>query len=161
MSSVVKRTIRSSPHRNSAETWGAIVGLLTQGKNGSAKTELLAVAGIASSLIADRNMETAPVVITCDGPRTRIYCTYEDDAVDGTSANEGSVGYDPLAGNWNISLPCSADDLGWVSDALRKHSSRITARDLTSGFATDEAAQKAADGRAHELELNISEFLKT
>ncbi|MEZ0606812.1 hypothetical protein ACAX43_32610 [Paraburkholderia sp. IW21] len=160
MSSVVKRTFRSSPHRTSAETWGAIVDLLTPGKNGSAKAELLAVAGIASSLIADRSMETAPVVVTCDGPRTRIYCTYEGDAIDGTSANEGSVGYDPLSGNWNISLPCSTDDLSWVSDALRKHSSRITARDLTSGFATDEAAEKAVGARAHALELDVSEFLK-
>jgi hypothetical protein len=161
MSSVVKRTFRSSPYRTAAETWGAVVDLLTREGNGSAKTELLAVAGIASSLIADRSMETAPVVVTCTGPRTRIYCTYEDDAVDGTSANEGSVGYDPLAGNWSLSLPCSADDLGWVSDALRKHSSHITARDLTSGFTTDEAAEKAVGARAHALELDVSEFLKT
>ena len=54
MTTVVSRTFRSSPHRDALQTWDAIVELLTQGKDGTARSELRAVAGVAASLIADQ-----------------------------------------------------------------------------------------------------------
>jgi hypothetical protein len=150
------RTFRSSPHRDAIETWGAIVDLLTQGKEGEARQELQAVAGVAASLIADRAPEEAPIVAVCKGPRTRVYCLYDEDAVGDTDANEDPLGYDALVGDWAVSLPCPASDLGWVERALSKHGSRITARDMTTGFAVDSA--KADAGGA--LILDVEGFLK-
>jgi hypothetical protein len=128
VSTVASRTFASTPKRDAAETWAAIVDLLTQGRNGAARNELLAVLGVAASLIADQAPKDAPIVVTCDGPRTRIYCFYDDDAIEGSDANEDALGFDPLEGDWRVSLPCPTDDLSWVQRALKKHSTRITAR---------------------------------
>lgn len=138
MSTVASRTFKSTPERDAAQTWTAIVDLLTQGKTGGARTELLAVAGIAASVIADQAPKDAAITVTCDGPRTRIYCLYDDDAVEGSDANEDGLGFDPLKGDWRISLPCLADDLAWVQSALQKHSARITARDLSAAVSSVE-----------------------
>lgn len=141
MTKVARRTFRSSPQRDSSTTWEAIVDLLTFGKPTAARNELVAVSGIAASVIADQGPRTAPIIVTCDGPRTRIYCLYDEDAIDGSDANENPLGFDPLNGDWAISLPCPKDDLSWVQPAILKHSVRITARDLEMGLFDDGEAQ--------------------
>lgn len=143
MSTVASRTFRSNPQCDALQTWSAIVNLLTQGRMDAARTELLAVAGIAASVIAEQAPKNAAIVVTCDGPRTRIYCLYDDDAIEGSDANEDALGFDPLKGNWRVSLPCPADDLAWVQGALKKHSNRITARDLNATISTDNGASTA------------------
>ncbi len=140
MSTIASRTFRSTPQRDALQTWIAIVDLLTQDKTSAARTELLAVAGVAASVIADQGPKDAAIVVTCDGPRTRIYCLYDDDAIEGSDANEDVLGFDPLKGDWRMSLPCLADDLAWVQDALNQHSSRITARDRDAAVSTDDGA---------------------
>lgn len=140
MSTVASRTFRSTPQRDALQTWTAIVDLLVQGKTGAARTELLAAEGVAASVIADQAPKDAAIVVTCDGPRTRIYCLYDDDAVEGSDANEDALGFDPLKGDWRVSLPCPADDLAWVQGALKKCSSRITARDRDAAATTEGAA---------------------
>ena len=62
MTTVARRTFRSTPGRDALATWTAIVDLLTRGTGGAAQTELLAVAGIAASVIADRAPSGAPIV---------------------------------------------------------------------------------------------------
>ena len=138
MSTVASRTFKSTPQRDAARTWTAIVDLLTQGNVGDARSELLAVAGIAASVIADQAPKDAAIIVTCDGPRTRIYCLYDDDAIDGSDANEDALGFDPLKGNWQVSLPCLNDDLAWVQSALKKHGSRITARDHNTTVSSED-----------------------
>ena len=140
MTTVASRTFRSTPQRDALMTWTAIVELLTQGKAGTAQTELLSVAGIAASVIADQAPNGAAIVVTCDGPRTRIYCIYDDDEIDGSNANEDSLGFDPLKGDWRISLPCLLEDLTWVQGALKQHSSRITARDRDTAVSTEKSS---------------------
>ena len=81
MSTIARRPFSSTPKRDAAETWSAIVDLLTRGRNGPARNELLAVSGVAASIIADQAPKVAPIVVTCDGPRTRIYCLYDDDGL--------------------------------------------------------------------------------
>lgn len=158
MTTVASRTFRSVPQRDAHATWEAIVDLLTKGADSDARRELRAVAGVASSLIADETPKTAPIVVTCDGPRTRIYCTYDDDALDSSAGNEDALGYDPLKGSWAVSLPCQSDELAWVSAALKKHSARIMARDMAKGIATDEDGKK---GQADAgLTLDVEAFLK-
>ncbi len=130
MATVVRRTFRSSPHRNTLSTWAAIVNLLTA-SNTDARAELESVEGVASSIIGDKACEAAPITVSCDGPQTRIYCLFDDDAIDGSDASEDVLGFDPLNGNWSISLPCDVDDLSWVQTALAEKTTRVTARDKT------------------------------
>lgn len=157
MSTVASRTFRSSPHRDASTTWELIVELLTQGKSGEARSELRAVTGIVSSLISDRAPKDAPIVVTCNGPRTRIYCIYDDSAIDGSDANENVLGFDPLKDDWAVSLPCPKDDLDWVASALKKHSDRITARDLSAGINTESTNRSAAQS----MTLDLAGFLKS
>lgn len=157
MSSVYSRTFRSSPHRNASATWDAIVELLTQGSNSSAKKTLNLVAGIASSLIAEKGPKTSPIVATGDGPRTRIYCTYDDDAVDGSGMNEDSLGYVPLEGDWRVSLPCPNEDLSWVSTALKKLTTRVVAHDIADGF----TVEKTENHSSNSNEFDMEAFLKS
>ncbi len=154
MSTVVSRTFASVPKRSAASTWEAIVDLLTKGKSGSARNELLAVTGTAASLITDQAPRDAAIVVTCDGPRTRIYCIYDDTALEG-DMNEASLGFDPLQGDWAVSLPCPADELAWVNGALKSHSSRITARDQAETINVDDTVAKAAG----PLVLDVKGFL--
>jgi hypothetical protein len=151
MTTVVRRIFRSTPHRDARDTWIAIVDLLTQGRQNAARTELLAVAGIAASIVADQAPHKAAIVVTCDGPRTRVYCLYDDDAIDGADANEDPLGFDPLNGDWQVSLPCLADDLDWVGAALKKHSTRITVRDSAEAIAASNG-DAAAKGEALVLD---------
>ena len=137
------RTFRSTPQRDALQTWHSVVDLLTRGKTGANRTELLSVGGVAASVIAEQSPKGAPIVVTCDGPRTRIYCLYDDDAIDGSDANEDELGFDPLKGDWRLSLPCPEGDLTWVQAALKKHSSRITARDLDSTVSAEDSTSTA------------------
>jgi hypothetical protein len=156
MSTVVRRTFKSTPARPASTTWRQIVELLTQGRDSTARKELLAVEGVAASIITDKAPQHAAVVVTCDGPRTRIYCIYDDAAIEGDDANEDALGYDPLKGDWAVSLPCEAEDLAWVQNALKQHSSRITARDKVEASST---TQKSEASAAAALEIDLKGFL--
>lgn len=156
MITVASRTFKSAPERDASRTWAAIVDLLTQGKSSDARTELLAVAGIAASVIADQAPKDAAITVTCDGPRTRIYCLYDDDAIEDSDANEGPLGFDPLKGDWRVSLPCLADDLAWVQNALNKRSTRITARNLSAAVSNEE---NVAAAKSQALVFDAKGFL--
>lgn len=154
MSTVVARRFRSSPFRAGTETWEAIVDLLTRGRNGEARTELLAISGVASSVIADQSPKEAAIVVTCEGPRTRIYCLYDEDALDGADTNESPLGFDALSGDWRVSLPCNEENLSWVQRALKASSSRITARDVN-----DDVPSNTDTKQSQQLTLNPKGFL--
>ena len=155
MTAVASRTFRSSPHRDTAKTWEVIVNLLTQGEDSGAGKELMSVAGTAACLIAEHAPESAAITVICDGPRTRIYCLYDEDALDGFNATEDPLGYDPLQGKWSISLPCPKDDLPWVQNALKAKSSRITARDMSETLGHAEGTAS----KAEELTVDVKAFL--
>lgn len=157
MSTVAARTFRSTPFRSAPETWKEIVELLTQGRTGEARNELLSVSGVASSIIADQAPQNAPIVVTCEGPRTRIYCLYDENAVEGDDANESTLGFDPLSGDWRVSLPCTEENLSWVQRALKTLSARVTARDIDD----DEVASSAKSGVAQALTLDPKGFLES
>jgi hypothetical protein len=159
MSTIASRRIRSSPHRDSAQTWRVIVDLLTQGHPGAARDELLSIVGVASALIADRVLAQSALVVTCKGPRTRLYCLYDEDAVEGSDAQEDALVFDPLGGDWSVSLPCSADDLPWVRQALAEVSLRITARDQAQTLGeSDTSVTKGAPSAP--MAIDVGEFLK-
>jgi hypothetical protein len=156
MSTLARRTFASSPRRDAAQTWAAIIDLLTQCRNSADRDDLLAVAGIAASIIADRTPQDAPIVVTCDGPRTRLYCLYDDDAIEGSDTNEDPLGFDPFQGDWRISLPCRLDDLPWVQSALQKRSSRVTAREREADVVK---AEDAAPSDQSTLIFDVKGFL--
>lgn len=159
MTTVARRDFRSIPHRDASATWGAIVDLLTAGGNDAAKRrELMSVAGVASSVIADQGPRESPIVVTCEGPRTRIYCSYDDDALDDSTSNEAKLGFDALKGDWQLSLPVAEEDLAWVKAALKKSSSRVVARDKDSGIEVNQNTQ-AATGDA--FVLDVEGFMKS
>ena len=155
MATVTRRIFNSNPQRNAEQTWIAIVDLLTKGKQGERRDELLSVSGIVASIITDQYPKDYPIITTCNGPRTRIYCLYDDKAIEGDEANEDVLGYDPLQGEWKISFPCGAEDLGWVQKALLKHSKRIVARELTSNVDDETQLSNATKS----LTLNQNGFL--
>ncbi|MGF1623952.1 MAG: hypothetical protein ACFCVH_03635 [Alphaproteobacteria bacterium] len=144
MSTIVSRTFRSTPGRDAMQTWHAIVDLLAMGEAGNSRTELLSVSGVAASVIADQAPRDAAIVVTCDGPRTRVRCLYDEDAIDGSDANEDALGFDPLKGDWHLSLPCQPDDLSWVQTALKKQSTRITARSIEETVTPAETSRSMA-----------------
>lgn len=127
MATVVRRTFVSSPGRDAYDTWSAIVGLLTV-ENVEARDELESIGGVAASIISDRAPAESPIVVTCSGPRTRIYCIYDEEAIDGSTSNEDTLGFDPLNDDWAISLPCPEEDLDWVQPALASLTERVSAR---------------------------------
>lgn len=157
MTTVASRVLRSSPQRSSVETWEAIVDLLTAGKDGPARTELLSITNTVSAVIAERGPQDAAITVTCDGPRTRIYCLYDDDAIDGSDAKEEALGYNPLSGDWAISLPCSEDELAWIQSSLKSKTKRITARDKSETLGGNEATANAAQ----DLSIDLGAFLKS
>jgi hypothetical protein len=154
----VSRVVRSSPHRDTVATWELIVDLLAKGKESESRRELLSVSGIAAAMIAERAPHDAAIVVTCDGPRTRIYCLYDEDAIDGSDAKEDAFGHDPLQGTWTVSLPCPKADLEWVERALKAKSKRITARDMSSSLGESQSASKYASAG---LAIDTEAFLKS
>ena len=155
MNRVAKRTYRSSPHRSAAATWDAISSLLTQ-SSPEARWELENVSGVASTIISGRVCEHSPIVVSCDGSQTRVYCLYDYDAIDGSGAIEDNLDFDPLYGNWEISLPCNPSDIGWIRSMLKKESTRITVRDKY--FFLPNVALSVATNE--DISLNKEEFMK-
>lgn len=129
---VIARRVIATPGRSASEAWNVIIKLLAPNEESEARKELLNIAGIASCLIAEETIDVAPIIVYGDGPRVRIYCVYGDDAITGENANEASLPDSPMKGDWSMSLPCLPEDLEWVQTALKKHSSRISARELTA-----------------------------
>jgi hypothetical protein len=141
---VVARRIIATPVRSASQAWATIVGILAPQSASEARKELLAIEGIACSLITDETLKEAPAVVYGSGPRVRIYCLYDDDACSGEDANEAPLTFDATSGDWQMSLPCHADDLNWVQNALKKRSTHVTARDMTAQLEAEEAVTDSA-----------------
>ena len=155
MNKIAKLAYRSSPHRSAVATWHAISSLLTH-SNPEARWELESVSGIASTIISGRVCEHSPIVVSCDGPQTRVYCIYDYDAIDGSGAIEDGLGFNPLYGNWEISFPCNPSDIGWIRSMLRKESARIRVRDKS--FSVPNAISNVATNQ--DINLSKEEFMK-
>src|SRR5260370_36015058 len=106
---VAARRVRATPARSASEAWTVIMDLLAPSSVPAARGEVEAIAGIASGLIADEAM-TAPIVVFGSGPRVRLYCLYDEEAISGEDANESPLAFDATSGDWQMSLPCPAAD---------------------------------------------------
>lgn len=148
---VVARTFTSVPARSATETWERIVALVAPDTGSPARQELAAVAGVACSCIADETLAGDPIVVHGVGPRLRVYALYGDDAVEGENANESALSWVPTNGDWRMSLPCLADDLGWVQSKLAKVSTRVTAREAGTAVEGDEEGRVNAAADRHDV----------
>lgn len=152
---VVVRRVAATPARPAAEAWRLIVDLIAPAGS-AARRELDAVASVGMSLVAAEAMRTAPIVVGGVGPRLRVYCLYDDEAILGEGISEDGLTWCPTDGDWAMSLPCPKEDLGWVQTALARASTRVTARDQAEPVPTEtnDATEKAAtDDRGDRLDL--------
>jgi len=113
------------------------------------------VEGVAASIISDKAPQDSAIVVSCDGPQTRVYCLYDEAALDESDAKEDALGYEPLKGNWAVSLPCTEADLAWVQRSLKAKSSRITARDMSTKLREAEDTTSSAK----PLTIDLKAFL--
>jgi hypothetical protein len=148
----VRRDIASMPVRSAAETWQAIVGLITGDSSVDAAT-LKAAASVMESLIADEHPATCPIVVKGNGPRLVIFCHYNEAAME-ADKDIAALNWNPTAGSdWRITAPSEADDVDWMNNTLRSRAPRITVHDVAAQPADeDERAESAA--HAQPLAIN-------
>ena len=156
---VVSRRICATPARSASAAWNVVVELVTK-PGSAARQELLNIEGVASCLIAEESLKTDPCVVFGSGPRLRIYCLHDDEAVVGEEANEAALAFTPTEGDWHMSLPCSADDLSWVQKSLGARSTHVTAR--KAGTAVDDEGTSAdASAAAATAVIDREAFLRS
>ncbi|HMQ05464.1 MAG: hypothetical protein AB7J13_12190 [Pyrinomonadaceae bacterium] len=153
--STIARRIIAAPVRTASETWSIIVDLLSK-EGGDGRIALGAVSGIASSLIADECLGDSPAVLAGSGPRLRIYCLYDEEAIDRSKANENPLSFDGTGGDWRLSLPCRTEDLEWVRTSLAAKSKRITAYDMDEDEGDSETGRSVA---GKDVQIDVEGFL--
>lgn len=153
----IARKIIATPARSAVKAWEKIIKILAPDEDSFAEQELLAINGIACSLIADEAMKTAPIIIYGCGPRVRIYCLYNEEAITGDDAKEDALSFNATEGDWHVSLPCSADDLDWIQTSLKKISERITVRDMTASL---DAGTNESDTKSKAIEVDKEAFFR-
>ena len=156
---VIARRIIATPARPASEAWSVMVNLLAPDQESNARRELESVSGIASNLIADEAFNGAAAVVYGSGPRIRLYCLYGDKAISADGASESSFAFIPTEGDWLMSLPCPTDDLGWVQEALKQKSTRVTARSMDEDIQNSDGSEDRKSQQG--LEVNMEAFLNS
>ena len=156
MSTVLARRVASTPVRAAAQTWAKIVEIIAPDPESPARKEMAKVAGTACASIASEAPKDAPIVIWGGGPRVRVYCVFDEDAITQDELNEDALPKSPAQGDWRMSIPFLPDDVAWSSASLAAASSRISARSV--GDEVEEADTAAAKS---SLSINLAEFLKS
>jgi len=134
----IRRDIASVPARSAADTWDAIVTLVTT--KGSVDVNQLKTAGATiASLITDEFPAQSPFILEGSGPQLRIYCSYGFKAIEAGDRID-PLTFNPTEGNWTLHVPCDAVNLSWVQAAL-KATPRIKAFDVAEA---DRAEKKEA-----------------
>lgn len=156
MSTVMARRIASTPKRTAAQTWDKIMEILAPDPASDARRELEKATGVACAAIASEATKESAIVVWGGGPRVRVYCVFDEDAVTGDGVSEDALPKSPTQDGWRMSMPCLPEDVRWCSDKLSAVSEHITARSLEDTV-DDEAAQAAAP---RTLSISTREFLK-
>lgn len=141
----VRRDISSLPVRTSKETWGAIVNLIT-GDDSIETAQLEAATSVLCSAIADEHSASAPIIVKGGASRLVIYTLHGADAMEAGLAVD-KLSWNPTASDtWAITVPCSQEDVGWMSKALKERAPRITVHDVNEKPNADvEPARKIAE----------------
>src|SRR5581483_1508228 len=118
--------------------------------------ELNKLNGVLGQLICSESFVNEPIVVHGGGPRVRMYCVYNDEAVEGDDADERTLTASPTGDGWSISVPCSDEDFDWVAKELGKIGQRATARRFGEEIA-DESEEKSSASANIDMEA----FLKS
>jgi hypothetical protein len=157
MSTVLARRVASTPVRTAVETWARIVEIIAPDPESAARKELAKVAGTACASIASEATKEAPMVIWGGGPRVRVYCVFDEDAITQDGINEDALPKSPTEGDWRMSIPFLAEDVAWSGASLAAVSSRISARSVDDDVVDEEPLAASAT----PLSINLAEFLKS
>ncbi len=158
MSTVIARRVASTPTRTAAQTWAKIVELFAPDPNSPQRKELALAAGVACSSISSEATKDAAIVVWGGGPRVRVYCLFDEDAITQDDVNEDALPRAPTEGDWRMSIPCLPEDVAWSKANLASGSSRISVRSMDEDVADEEA--KAAEAPT-SMNINLSEFMKS
>src|ERR1700682_663609 len=157
MSTVLARRVASTPVRTAVETWARIVEIIAPDPQSQARKELAKVAGTACASIASEATKEAPMVIWGGGPRVRVYCVFDEDAITQDGVNEDALPKSPTEGDWRMSIPFLTEDVAWSGASLAAASSRVSARSVDDDVADEEPLAASAA----PLSINLAEFLKS
>jgi hypothetical protein len=150
----IRRDIASLPARTSKETWRAIVKLIS-GPDSIDAAQLDAATSVLCSAIADEHCATVPIVVKGSASRLVIYTVHGADAMEVGFAVD-KLSWNPTATDgWAMTVPCSQEDVEWMSKALKERAPRITVHDVnekpdTDGESTHKVAEVEIDWTAME-----------
>jgi hypothetical protein len=137
----VRRDIASIPARSAAETWKAIISLVTS--DGTVdRGQLEAAASIMESLIADEQPASMPIVFSGSGPRVLVYLVYNEEAME-AGLDIDPLATNPTAGDWRMTAPCEDDDVSWMNKSLKSRAPRLSVHAAKDAPNT-EASEKTA-----------------
>jgi hypothetical protein len=156
MSTVLARRVVSTPVRTAAQTWEKIVEIVAPDPKSPARAELAKAAGVACAAIASEATKDAAIVVWGNGPRVRVYCVFDEDAITQDDVNEDSLPKAPAEGDWKMSIPCLPEDVKW--SAARLGAGRIAARSMEEEVEDEVEKTEAA---AVAMSVNVGEFLKS
>ena len=141
----LRRDIASLPARTSKETWDAIVKLIT-GADSINTAQLEPATSVLCSAIADEHSASEPIVVKGGASRLVIYTVHGADAMEAGLAVD-KLSWNPTASDaWAMTVPCSQEDVGWMSKALKERAPRITVHDVNEKPNVDvEPARKIAE----------------
>lgn len=159
MSTVIARRIAATPVRSASATWAKITDILASAASGESRSELERVRGVGAASVASESPRESAIVVHGGGPRVRLYCIFNDDAITGENVNEDPIQVNPLQDGWRMSIPFPKEDLAWATAELRRLSARITAREAgTEAESSDPSNRAAAPASAT---INVEEFLRS
>lgn len=138
----IRRDIASVPVRSAAETWKAIVDLVT-GSDTVDKQQLLDAASVMESLIADEMPANVPIVFKGGSSRVVVYCRFNEDAME-LGAGIDKLASNPTAGNWQVTAPCEKADVPWMTKSLKSKSPRISVHDVNEAPSDGDVAKSSA-----------------
>ena len=158
MSTVIVRRVASTPTRTAAQTWEKIAGILAPDPNSDGRKELAKASGVACASISSEATGDAAIILWGNGPRVRVYCVFDEDAITAEGVNEDALSKLPTEGDWKMSIPCQPEDVKWSNGALTAVSSHISARSLEDDLEDDAAGPVSSP---HSVTINVKEFLKS
>lgn len=151
MSTVIVRKIAAIPVRTSSEAWEVMRNLIAPDAASPARAILDRAAGAVCSAIASEVMADDPVVVHGSGPRVRLYCLYDEDAMSGEDTSEGKLPEVPTKDDWRMSVPVTEEDFKWSAEAIKACAPHITVR-----IAGEEVADADPNGNESRTTMRIN-----
>jgi hypothetical protein len=145
----IRRDVASIPRRSAAETWRAIVDLVT-GDDTIDRDQLDSAASVIECLIADEMPATVPIVFKGSGPRVLIYCLFNEDAME-AGLDVDPLSFNPTAGDWRATAPSEEADVTWMNNSLKKRAQRITVHSVDEQPSEDDGGERH-EAKAFEID---------